>query len=181
VEVWIKNILYRFMKGQIHFSTSWHVNMSLTLHNWYTMFFVQTSTLPPRNAPKTYQTWKVWNTNSTIDSDRVRNWEKSFSLGREKDAHWSNNLTKKLLASTFNQSTHGKYLSWLLLALLGRLSSKQVLCLECGSSNIFSTSVLPLQYDTLGKHKRCRIMEVSSSRYYDKWHIIVVLSREYKT
>jgi hypothetical protein len=27
-----KNILYRFMEGQTHFSTSWHAKMSLTLH-----------------------------------------------------------------------------------------------------------------------------------------------------
>jgi hypothetical protein len=32
VEVWTKNILYRFMKSQTHFSTSWHTKMSLTLH-----------------------------------------------------------------------------------------------------------------------------------------------------
>jgi hypothetical protein len=32
VEVSTKNILYPFMKGQTHFSTSWHAKMSMTLH-----------------------------------------------------------------------------------------------------------------------------------------------------
>ena len=48
VEVWTKNILYRFMEGQTLFSTSWHAKMSLTLHEPIQNVLSQTSTLPPR-------------------------------------------------------------------------------------------------------------------------------------
>ena len=32
VEVWTKNILYRFMKDHAHFSTSWHANFMVPLY-----------------------------------------------------------------------------------------------------------------------------------------------------
>jgi hypothetical protein len=50
VEVWTKNILYRFMEGQTHFSTS--LKPLWSFMNRYRMFFVQTSTIPPRMHQK---------------------------------------------------------------------------------------------------------------------------------
>jgi hypothetical protein len=32
VEVWSKHILYQFIEGHIHFSTSWHAKRSLALN-----------------------------------------------------------------------------------------------------------------------------------------------------
>jgi hypothetical protein len=61
VEVWTKNILYQFLEGQTHFSTSWHAKMSLTLYepiSWNVLCsnLHTTST----HAPKAYQTWNVF-------------------------------------------------------------------------------------------------------------------------
>jgi hypothetical protein len=52
VEVWTENILYRFMEGQAHFGMPRGAKMSLALHEPYRMFYVQTSTLPPRMHQK---------------------------------------------------------------------------------------------------------------------------------
>jgi hypothetical protein len=45
VEVWTKNILYRFMECQTHFGMPRGAKMSLALHE---PIYLQTSTLPPR-------------------------------------------------------------------------------------------------------------------------------------
>ena len=52
--------------------------------------------------------------NLTIDSNRAQKlgeFKLTCEGKRERDAHQSNNLTKKLPASTFNRSTRRKYLS----------------------------------------------------------------------
>ena len=59
VEVWTKNILYQFMEGQTHFSTSWHAKMSLTLHEPIYNVLCSNLHTTSTHAPKTYQTWKV--------------------------------------------------------------------------------------------------------------------------
>jgi hypothetical protein len=52
VEVWTKKILYRFIKGQTHFCTSWPAKMSLTFHELIWNVFSSNSTLPPRMHQK---------------------------------------------------------------------------------------------------------------------------------
>jgi hypothetical protein len=55
VEVWTKNILYRFMKGQTHFGMPKGAKMSLALHEPIHNVLCSNLHTTSTHAPKTYQ------------------------------------------------------------------------------------------------------------------------------
>jgi hypothetical protein len=71
VKVWMKNLLYWFIGGQTHFTTSWHEPMEKVLcSNLHT---------GSKHAQETYPTWKTWYANQPTP-DQNSSWFKEPTL-----------------------------------------------------------------------------------------------------